>query len=253
MLAAPNESRGKTLAIAFSTAVICAVMVSIATVTLRPIQAQNRAAEQQARMESLLAAIPGMTQLLASAGGELSTVVIDLASGRAAEGVTPETLPAALNDGINWTALTPAQDVAGIGTRPDLAQVFILREGGAVRLLILPVVGTGYGGPIEAMLALEGDLRTLAGMTVTRHGETPGLGARIMEPAWAAQFPGTTAIDDSGTPVFAVARGRATAEYEVDGITGATRTANGVTGMVRFWLGPQGYRPFLDAIQRGDF
>jgi Na+-transporting NADH:ubiquinone oxidoreductase subunit C len=50
-----------------------------------------------------------------------------------------------------------------------------------------------------------------------------------------------------------VARGPATTEYEVDGITGATRTSNAVTGMVRFWLGPDGYGPLIDAIRRGEF
>ena len=40
---------------------------------------------------------------------------------------------------------------------------------------------------------------------------------------------------------------------EVDGITGATRTGNGVTGMVRFWLGPKGYGPLIRAIDRGEF
>lgn len=253
MLAMPNESRGKTIAMAFVTAAICAVLVTVATVLLRPIQAQNRAAEEQARMESLLAAIPGMTDLLAAAGESLSTVVIDLDTGHAAEGVTPETLPAALNDQANWSAIPPQDDAAGIGTRPDLAQIFILRESEEIRLLILPVVGSGYGGPIEAMLALEGDLKTLAGMTVTRQSETPGLGARIEEPAWQAQFAGRPAVDAAGTPVISVARGAATSEYEVDGITGATRTVNGVNGMIRYWLGPDGYGPLLDAIRRREF
>jgi Na+-transporting NADH:ubiquinone oxidoreductase subunit D len=40
---------------------------------------------------------------------------------------------------------------------------------------------------------------------------------------------------------------------EVDGITGATRTSNAMTRMIRFWLGPEGYGPFLDAVRRGEF
>ena len=58
LLALPNESRTKTIAIAFLVSAICAVLVTGATVMLRPIQAQNRALEQQARLEALLAEIP---------------------------------------------------------------------------------------------------------------------------------------------------------------------------------------------------
>lgn len=254
MLAAPNDSRGKTIAIAVLTAAICAVMVSVATVALRPVQAANRAAEQQARLESLIAAIPGMSDLLArSADGQLSTVVIDIPQGRADPEVTPEDLTAALEASTNWTTLSPAQDIAGIRQRPDLTQIYLLREGDAVSLAILPMIGTGYNGPIQAMVALQGDMTTIAGLTITQQEETPGLGARIEEPAWQAQFPGRTAIAPDGQVRFAVARGRAASEYEVDGITGATRTANAVTQMMRFWLGPDGYGPLLAAIRRGDF
>lgn len=252
-LAAPNDSRGKTIAVAFMVAAACAVAVSGITVILRPIQSANRAAEQEARLEALVAAIPGISDLLAASGGRLSTVVVDLPQGRAHPSITPDTLAAALQDDARWTALTPAQDTAGIGTRPDLTQIYLLREGDALSLVVLPLVGAGYNGPIEAMLALRGDLRTIAGLTITRQAETPGLGARIADPAWQAQFPGTRAVGEDGTLRFAVARGAATTEYEVDGITGATRTANAITRMIRFWLGPDGYGPLLAAMQRGDF
>ncbi|MDO5704448.1 MAG: FMN-binding protein [Paracoccus sp. (in: a-proteobacteria)] len=256
MLAQPNDSRSKTIAIAFLTAAVCALLVTAATVTLRPIQAANRAAEQQARLESLIAAIPGMSDLLSQSGdAALSTVVVDLETGRATSEITPDTLAETLENPANRTALTPAQDLADLGSRPDYSQIFILRrgEGGPVDLVILPVAGAGYDGVIQAMIALRGDMRTIAGMTVTSQSETPGLGARITEPAWQAQFAGRPAVDDGGTVRLAVARGRAATEYEVDGITGATRTSNAITNMMRFWLGPDGYGPLLDAIRRGDF
>ena len=96
VLALPNESRGKTVFMAFAVSALCAVMVSGATVVLRPIQAANRAAEEQARIEALVRGIPGMSELLEATGGTLSTVVIDLEAGRAADEVTPDTLQAAL-------------------------------------------------------------------------------------------------------------------------------------------------------------
>ena len=254
LLALPNDSRGKTIAIAFLTAAICAVFVSTATVILRPIQAANRAAETQLRLEALLSAVPGMQEILDGAeGAQLAAVVIDLDEGAAAKDVTPETLETALLDTANWTALQPEDDVAGIGNRPDIAQIYLLRRDDKVELLVLPIAGAGYNGTIEAMIALRGDMQTIAGMTVTSQSETPGLGARIEEPAWQASFAGTRYADDSGELKFAVAHGPSNSEYEVDGITGATRTSNAVTRMVRFWLGPMGYGPLIDAVKRGEF
>ena len=252
-LALPNENRTKTVIVAFLVSAVCAVFVSGATVLLRPIQTANRAAEEQARIEALVAGIPGMASLLERSGGRLSTVVIDLEKGAAAEDVTPATLDAALADTANWTTLDPGADIAGIGNRPDYAQVFLLREDGAISLVLLPMTGLGYGGRIDAILALRGDMNTIAGIAITGHSETPGLGARIEESSWQASFPGTELRDASGEVRFRVARGEASGVHEVDGITGATRTGNGVTRMVRFWLGPDGYGPLIRAIGRGEF
>lgn len=252
-LALPIDSRPKTLVVAFLVSAISALLVTGATVVLRPIQKANRAAEQQLRLEALISAIPGMSEVLAEAGdGALSTVVVNLKKAAATE-IAPEELPAALEDPANWTALSTEDDLASIGGRPDLAQVFFLRDGEDISLAVLPVYGAGHGGMIEAMIALRGDMNTIAGLTVTTQVETPGLGARIEEPAWQASFAGKSVRDDSGAMRFSVARGHATSEFEVDGITGATRTSNAIQRIVRFWMGPEGYGPLIDAIRKGEF
>ena len=251
-LALPNDSRAKTVLVAFLVSAACAALVSGAKVILRPIQTANRAAEEQARIESLVRGIPGMATLLQS-GGTLSTVVIDLESGRAAQDVTADTLSAALSDAGNWTALEPGADLAGFGHRPNYAQVFLLRDAERISLVLLPVTGSGYGGRIDAFLALGGDMNTIQGIAITGHSETPGLGGRVDDASWQASFPGTEIHDAGGEVRFRVAHGAATTVHEVDGITGATRTGRGVTNMVRFWLGPDGYGPLIDAIGRGEF
>lgn len=252
-LALPNESRAKTLIVAFLVSAVSAALVSGATVILRPIQAANRAAEEQARIEALVLGVPGMAELLKQSGGTLTTVVVDLKTGRAASGVSPANLETALTDPSNWTALEDGKDLAGLGQRPDFAQIFLLRDGEAISLVLLPMAGQGYNGRIEAILALRGDMNTIAGLAVTRHFETPGLGGRIEEAAWQASWPGTETRDKAGTIRFTVARGPASSIHEVDGITGATRTSNAMTRIVRFWLGPDGYGPLIAAIGRGEF
>lgn len=255
LLALPNENRTKTLAIAFIASALCAVMVTAATVVLRPIQAQNRAMEQQASLQALLSEVPGLTEMMAaSEETTLSTVVVDLRRAQASTDVTPETLESALSDSRNWTPLTPQEDIANLGSRADLRQIYLLRSpDDQIELVVLPVSGTGYGGPIEAMIAINVEPGTVAGLTILSHNETPGLGGRISEPAWRHQFVGKSVRDGSGNVQLAVARGGATTEYEVDAITGATRTNNAMTRMLQFWLGRNGYGPLLDAIRRGDF
>ena len=143
LLALPNESRLKTVIVAFLVSAICAALVSGATVLLRPIQTANRAAEEQARIESLVRGIPGIAPILEAAGGTLSTVVIDLESGRAAADVTPAVLDDVLSDPSNWTALEAGADLAGLGQRPDFVQVYLLRNEDKVSLLLLPLSGQG--------------------------------------------------------------------------------------------------------------
>ena len=96
-------------------------------------------------------------------------------------------------------------------------------------------------------------MNTITGFTVIDQSETPGLGARIAELPWQAGFAGKALRDRSGELRFEVTRGGAATDFGVDGITGATRTSNAVTRMIRFWVGPDGYGPFLDAVRRGEF
>src|SRR5690606_2110030 len=113
ILSLPNESRTKTIAVAFIVSIVCALLVTGATVVLRPIQAQNRALEQQTRLEALLAESPGLSAILATSDEmKLSTVVVDLRRAEAAQDVTPETLASALTDSANWTELSPQEDIA---------------------------------------------------------------------------------------------------------------------------------------------
>jgi Na+-transporting NADH:ubiquinone oxidoreductase subunit C len=46
-------------------------------------------------------------------------------------------------------------------------------------------------------------------------------------------------------------RGEATGPFEVDGISGATHTSNGVANMLRFWMGEDGFGPFLAKLRAG--
>jgi Na+-transporting NADH:ubiquinone oxidoreductase subunit C len=93
------------------------------------------------------------------------------------------------------------------------------------------------------------------GITFYEHGETPGLGGEVDNPRWKALWKGRKAFDASGNPVIDVKKGVAgpadTDPYNVDGISGATITSRGVGALVRFWLGDDGFGPYLKAQRAG--
>lgn len=252
--ARPNNDRAKTMVVALLVALGCGLAVSTAAVALRPAIEANVVAARSEQMNAMLAGLPGIGEILADAGADaVETPIVDLARGRFAEGVDAAGFDqeAVAADPATSTQLTRAQDLAGIGRRENLAQIYLVRREGELALVVLPIRGRGYQSTISAYLALEGDLDTVAALTVYDHGETPGLGARIAEPGWQAQWAGKKLTDD-GDVVIEVVTGTAKGPNEVDGISGASVTGYAVTDMIHFWLGQHGYGPFLDNLRAGE-
>ncbi len=250
-LARPNDDRVKTFGVAVLVAFVCAAVVSATSVTLKPLQDAHLEAERAARMEAMLDTLPEMRGLMQEAGvTALETRMINLSDGSFAPDLDPVNFDvAAADDPDSSIAIPPEADVAGLKRRENHAPVYLLERDGELMLLVLPMRATGYQSTITAMLAVQPDLRTIAALTITGQGETPGLGARIAEPDWAALWPGKEIANEDGEIVIEVVRGTATGPYQVDGISGATRSSNAVGAMLTFWLGDLGYGPFLDRLE----
>ncbi len=248
----PNDDRVKVFGVAVAVAFVCAVVLSIASVTLRPIQEAHLEAERAARMEAMLDTLPGMRDLMEEVGvTALETRLVDLATGAFATDIDPDTydVQAAAADPEISVGIPADQDVARLRRRAPYAPVHLLERDGELLLIVLPVEGTGYQSVIRAMLALESDLNTIAALTILSQDETPGLGSRIEDAEWQAQWPGQQVADADGNIVISVVRGQASGPHEIDGISGATLTSDGVASMIRYWLGPHGYGPFLERLQ----
>ena len=253
-LSLPNESPIKTLGVAFLVALFAAATVSVTSVILKPRQQGHIEAEREAKLAAMVSALPGLADILRETGAEtLESVIVDLQTGQIDNSLDPAQFDflAAQSDPEQGVTLLPDEDIAGIGLRPNLAPVFLLRGTDGLALIVLPVYGKGYQSTIRAYLALEGDLNTIAGLSIYEQGETPGLGSRITDPAWLGLWSDRQVADAQGDITIVVVRGTAASASEVDGITGATRSATGVANMVRFWMGPQGYGPFLTRLKAG--
>ncbi len=112
----------------------------------------------------------------------------------------------------------------------------------AVESYIFPLYGAGLWDAIWGYLALETDMNTIGGITLAHAGETPGLGARITEGGVQARFVGKKIFDESGTLVAVEMQKGEGKDYsndvhKVDGMSGATITANGVNNMLKAYLG----------------
>jgi len=253
-LALPNDSRAKTLGVAFLVALVSATAVSVTSVVLKPRQQAHIEAAREANLAAMIATLPGLADILRESGAEtLDSLIIDLDTGLIATGADAANFDflSAQTDPAQSTALLPEDDTAGIGRRPNLAPVYLLRGAGGLALVVLPIYGTGYQSTIRAYLALKGDLNTIAALSIYEQGETPGLGSRITDPGWLAMWSQRQIEDSNGEIVISVVRGSAATASEVDGITGATRSTTGVANLVRFWMGDHGFRPFLARLKSG--
>jgi len=120
----------------------------------------------------------------------------------------------------------------------------------AIEAYILPVFGKGLWGPIYGFVALDTDLNTIKGVSLDHDKETPGLGARITETALQERYIGKKIFDETGSLVsVSMLKGennipQALDKHHIDGISGATITANGVNYMLLDYLG--NYQKFIE-------
>lgn len=94
----------------------------------------------------------------------------------------------------------------------------------------------GLWGPIWGYVAVNDDCNTVYGAYFNHESETAGLGAEIKDSkAWQDKFIGKTIYDANGTPVLKVVKSSEikNPQSEVDGVTGATLTSNGVSDMLQ--------------------
>ncbi len=246
-----------TLLFAVALCAVCALIVSVVSVSLRERQEANQRILGQGRQILAVAGIVADDEDLSREDiaerlfTGLEARIVELASGRFVDDV----------DAVAFNQETASEDPAssrevdenpaGVSRVPFRAQIFVRNHGADVETLILPIEGSGLWGIMRGYLALARDGRTIRGITFYEHSETPGFGAEVDNPEWKALWRDRLAVDADGIPKIAVKKGKAgppeKAPFEVDGISGSTLTCDAVTHLLHFWLGDQGFGPFLKA------
>lgn len=258
------NSIGNTIKVALLLCIVCSVVISSAAVLLRPMQLENQLLD---RNKNILAAADlydpavhtnaDVPELFA----QFTARMVDIEEGRYLTeeemeelGLNPATFDPkrARTDPALSTALSNEEDIASIRRRVDYATVFTIEdEQGGYETVVIPVSGYGLWGIMYGYLALEGDADTVLGIGFYEHQETPGLGGEINNPRWLQLWPGKEIYDDRNEVAFEVVKGEAETQFQIDGLAGATLTSRGVSNMIRFWLGEQGFGPFLENEVRG--
>ena len=232
----PEESTRKTFGVTLLVALGCSLMVSVTAVELAERQQANRDRDLQKNV-LIAAGLYDPDVPVEEVFAEIELQIVDLATG---EYVTSEEIGTgtykqreAAGDLEKSVRIESAEDVAGLGRRERYSYVGLMRAGDELDLVILPVRGQGLWSTMYGFVALEGDLTTVRGLSFYEHGETPGLGGEINNPRWLALWPGKRVYDDTGDVRIRVVKGvvdpnSADAKFGVDGISGATITADGV-------------------------
>ena len=245
-----NESISKTIGVAFCVCLICSLVVSFSAVSLRDLQNENKLNDK--RIKILQAAdIYNPDEEIKDQFLKLETKFVNFETGKLMDTYMDFSLeeydPILATRDSNLSSKVPtSEDIAVIKNRENIGKIFILRNDDySINKLILPIRGYGLWGTLYGYISIENDFNTIAGIEFYDHKETPGLGAEVDNPKWKNLWPGKE-IYQNGEVSLTVIKGKVDntdkeAQYEIDGLSGATITSRGVTNMIAYWFGESGY------------
>lgn len=254
-----RESIARTLGVAGGVAVVCSLFVTSAVVWLRPIQLAYESIERNRAVAEAAGLLEPGAELdereIVDRFLDLEIRIVDLDTGTFSDAVSPTTYDfrAAVNDPDQTRPIAEELDIASLGRRPIYLPVYLLRDDAGIAQIVLPIYGQGMWSTIYGFISVGADFATIEGVAFYEQGETPGIGDRFLEPDWLAQWQGQRAYDNNGQLVFGIGADGPNAEGNgtIDAITGATVTVSAIEDLVRYWLGVDGFGPFL-ANQRGE-
>jgi len=254
---ARTDSTRYTFLFMAAVCVVCALLVAVSAVGLRDRQEQNARLYRQKNV--LLAAglvKPGQDlpdrELLRIFADRITIGLVDLRTG--------ELLPRGKIDEATYDQRRARADpqasyaappnAAQISRLPNVAAVYFVKgKDDRVEQVVLPVEGVAMWGTVYGFIALDRDGNTVRGLTFYDQKETPGLGGEIGNPKWQALWVGKKAYDASWEPRLTVMKGHfgppEQDPHRIDSLSGATITSNGVARLMAFWLGKDGFGPFL--------
>jgi len=203
----------KSIGFAIAMCLVCGMLLTTAATALQEIQEKNQVNDR--RKNILLA--------------------VDLVSRE--KTYTPDEISGLYQAYISKMRVSPDGDIVAPGMAAPGQQtmpIYLYTRGAEIRSYIIPIESQGLWGKIYAYMALENDGSTIAGFTVYKHSETPGLGGEIDTQWFQEKFEGKRIVDKQGNFVsVGIAKGdveqrvpETQQPHYVDGISGATLTGS---------------------------
>jgi len=259
-----RDSIGYIFTVAGLTCAVCAFFVSAAAIGLKPQQEKWVRIDTQRNILLAAASDDAEREKFGKFSGaevedffnsNFRNIVIDLQTG---EDVTDQyegrlasfrqIEAAELRKAGEYTEVPADLDLGQIKRRENHSHVYIRTD--STQRYVFPVRGKGLWSTLKGFLALHPDLQTAAYLTYFSHAETPGLGGEVDNLGWKSRWNGKVLFDSAGQVILTVVKGESNSETEIDGLSGATITSKGVENMLRYWMGDQGFGPYLTRSRR---
>jgi Na+-transporting NADH:ubiquinone oxidoreductase subunit C len=249
-----ERSAAYTLRFAAVLGLVASAVVATSAVMLSSRQEENRLLDRRRQVLTAAGLVApdedfSRSELTRRFEESVRPVLVELESGEVATDADPTAFDQRRAAQDPEASRPAPENAAGVPRLPLRALVYEVTRQGEPQALVLPFEGVGLWSTMYGFIALAADLSTVRGVTFYEHAETAGLGALIGDPDWQALWVGRRVFDEDGLPRLRVIKGRAPppedAPYEVDGLSGATLTGNGVTRALHFWLGPEVFGPYL--------
>ena len=258
-----SESITKTIGVVVAICFVAAIFVSSAAVGLKPKQDENKKIDL---LKNILIAgdlyKSDVTNVNETFQSKIVGEIIDLETGL----VLPESnydeilnleefdIKSVAGSEKHGKAISPDKDIASIQRMPKQIAIYKVNGEEGIDKYILPIYGKGLWSTMYGFIALDRDLHTIEGFTFYEHGETPGLGGEVDNPRWKQKWIGKQAYGEDWNVQIEVIKGEVDqsnpkSKYQVDGLSGSTITTRGVSNLVQFWLGENGYKPFITKLR----
>jgi len=271
ILALGNDSLEKTIAIALSLCLVCAVLVSLAAVALKPLQVNNKELDMKQNILDVAGLLEEGGDIDAAFAEKIEAKIVDLETGDYVDSINASEYDQrkAAKDPAQSVTIPKEKDIAHIRFKAKYAKVFLVKENGAIKSIILPINGYGLWSTLYGFLSLDPDGQTVQSINFYDQAETPGLGGEVVNPNWRALWKGKKVYAetdqpsmekgliteaDIGEPALSLIKGvvdnsKPGSQYQVDGLAGATLTSTGVTNLIRYWTSKEGFAPYLSKVR----
>ncbi|WP_027157409.1 Na(+)-translocating NADH-quinone reductase subunit C [Methylobacter luteus] len=256
ILALHNDSLEKTIAIALSLCLFCAVLVAFAAVALKPLQIGNKELDMKSNILDVAGLLEADTDIDKAFDEQIEPKLVDIETGDYVENmdVAAYDQRKAAKDPAQSIAIPADKDIAHIRAKAKIAKVYLVKKGDDIQSIILPVNGYGLWSTLYGFISLAADGQTVQSINFYDQAETPGLGGEVVNPNWRALWNGKKVYSESGEPALGLIKGvvdknKPGSEYQVDGLAGATLTSNGVSNLIKYWMGKEGFAPYLNKVR----